>query len=104
MTAFEDVKRNRLRPPLPALNLKVGREPVLEEDKLPARLKHTSNPLNGRHDAGNGAQREGTHNRIDRTVWQRNAFARKVQELDLHLRLSRCCSARRIMPGLGSNA
>jgi hypothetical protein len=61
---------------------------VFKKDELPAWPQDTSNTSNGLHDAGDRAQSESTDNRIDGAVLQRDALAKKVQELDLQFRLT----------------
>jgi len=85
VTAFEQPVRNRLRLPLPAPYSGFGSKPVFKKDEPPAWLKHTSNTSNGLKHARNRAQREGADHRIDGTVFQRDAFARKVQELNFKI-------------------
>ncbi len=77
---------------------------MFKKDELAAWPQDTSDTSNGLHDAGDRAQGKGANNRIDRTVLQRDAFTWKVYELNSQLRLLPMLSARRIMPGLGSNA
>jgi len=59
---------------------------MLKKDELTALPQDTSNASNGLHDAGNRAQSEGTDDRLDGVVRQRDAFARKVQELNFQVR------------------
>jgi hypothetical protein len=79
----EDPAHRRFPPPLPALDSKVRREAVLEEDELSSRPQDSSNPSNGLLDTGDGTQRESADDRIDSGIFQRYAFSREVQEIDL---------------------
>ncbi len=88
VTALEQPVRNRLRPLLPALDARIAQESVFKKDELPAWSQDTSNTSNGLHHSGNRAQGESTDNRIDGAVLQRDALARKVQELNSKLRLT----------------
>src|SRR6266850_5314461 len=56
---------------------------MLEEDELAPWFQDSFDTAQGLHDTGNGAEREGAHDGIDRIVVQRDAFARKTQELNV---------------------
>jgi hypothetical protein len=58
---------------------------MLKKDELPAGPQDPSNTSNGLRHAGNRTQLEGADNCMDGTVLQGDAFAKKVQELDLQL-------------------
>jgi hypothetical protein len=64
----------------------IWREPVFKKDELAAWPQYTSNASNGLYHSGNRAQGEGAHNRIHRTIAQRDAFTRKIQEFDIQFR------------------
>src|SRR6185436_3460312 len=83
VTAFEQPSRQRLRALLPAPYSRLRRSPVLEEDELAARLQDAFDTAQRLHDSGNGAEREGAHDGIDRIIRQGDAFARKAQEFDV---------------------
>src|SRR5438128_3594957 len=86
MTAFEQPSGQRLRPLLPAPDSRLGRQAMLEEDELAAWLQDPLDTSQRLQDTRYGAQREGTHDGIDRIVRQGDCFARKAQEFDIELR------------------
>jgi hypothetical protein len=59
---------------------------MLEKDEPAAWPQDTPDASYGLHDARNGAEREGAHNRINAAVLQGYALPREVQELDIQLR------------------
>ena len=59
---------------------------MFEKDELAAPPQDSSYTAKGLRRARNRAEREGAHDRIDGAVLQWNAFARKVQELNVQLR------------------
>jgi hypothetical protein len=86
VTAFEQPSRQRLRALLPPPYSRFRRQAVFEEDEFAAGLEDSFDTAQRFHDTGNGAEREGAHDGIDRIIRQGDAFAREAQELDVEAR------------------
>src|SRR5262245_12004471 len=77
---------DRLPKALPASDTGTWGGVDLEEDQFALRLQHPDDAPNRVAHPGNRAEREGTHDRVDRGVAQRNALAWKIDELDIEVR------------------
>ena len=68
VASLERPFEKRFRPLLPTAHTRIGRKPMLKENKLTARSQDSANPTNSFFDAGNSAHRERADDRVDAII------------------------------------